>query len=314
MNLSKAIGVDFGATSIKVGVCCGDKVLEKAQPLITGDYNSPESIIVAMCETIEGLRAKHPDIVAVGLGMPGWVDFGRGVLYQLTNVPVWNREVAVISMMQERLGLPVSMDNDANCMAYAEWKMGAGRGLESMVCLTLGTGIGGGIIVCNQMLRGRTVSCAELGMTSIDYRGKVGPFGNRGGIEEYLGNNEMAADAVERYAKVGISKTLDECTPFALEIAARAGDDIAKQIYTDFAEKLACLMMNLMYTMAPEAFVLGGGIAKAGDLLFDPLWAFLKEQLFYVHFNTLRILPAHFGVDAGMVGAARMAIDECRKA
>lgn len=308
-NAAKAVAVDFGGTSIKIGVTCGNLLLDKAEPLPTQAYNSPESIMAAMCESIRGLLQRHPDAVAVGLGMPGWVHFEAGVLYQLTNVPVWNHEVPVRDVMQRELGLPIVLDNDANCMAYAEWKLGAGRGMQNIACLTLGTGIGGGIVVNDRMLRGRVVSAGEVGQTSIAYNGKVGPFGNRGAVEEYIGNNEMAADAAARYTAAGISKTPQECTPYLLELAARAGDPIAKQVYMDFAEKLGCLIMNLMYTLAPDAFIIGGGVAKAGDLLFEPLHAVLMEQLFPVHAANLRLLPAHFGADAGIIGAGLMASD-----
>ncbi len=309
-NTPKAVGVDFGASSIKISVCQASHIIHRAQPLITAEYDSPTAIIRAMCECITQLRVTHPDIVAVGLGMPGWVDFKRGVLYHLTNVPVWNHEVPVCQLMREELGLPIAMDNDANCMAYAEWKLGAGRGMESLVNITLGTGIGGGIIVANQLLRGRHLSTGEIGMMSIDYQGKVGPFGNKGGIEEYLGCNEMAADALERYRHAGIEKSLDECMPFPLELAARGGDRIALQVYDDFTEKLASLLMGLMFTLTPDAFILGGGIAKAGDLLFPPLLAKVKAQLPRVYHQHLRIIPAHFANDAGMIGAAMMACEE----
>ncbi len=310
--MDKAIAVDFGGTSIKIGVTCGREILGKAEPLPTAAYDSPGSIIDAMCTSIRGLLRQHPEAVAVGLGMPGWVDFYKGVLYQLTNVPVWDHEVPVREVMQKTLGLPVVLDNDANCMAYAEWKLGAGRGLQSLVCLTLGTGLGGGIVVHDRLLRGLNVSCAELGQTSIDYRGRRGTFGNMGAIEEYLGNNELAADAVALYAEKGIEKKVEDCTPYLLELAARAGDPVAQQVYLDFAERLACLVMNMMYILAPEAVIIGGGVAKAGDLLFDPLNDFLKAQLFSVHYSNLRLLPAEFGADSGMIGAGLMAADYVR--
>ncbi len=312
-NTLKSIGVDFGATSIKMAVCQGSQVLLRAEPLMTAPFQNPEEMIEAMCAQARGLMETHPDVVALGLGMPGWVDFHRGILGRLVNVPAWNRSVPVRELMSAQLGLPVALDNDANCMAYAEWRVGAGQGLGNLVSITLGTGVGGGIIIHNQMVRGTGASAGELGMCSIDYRGKEGPYGNKGGVEEYIGNNEMAADAQARYAAAGISKTLDECTPYALELAARAGDEIAKQVYTDFAEKLACLMMNLMYSLAPEMFILGGGVAKAGDLLFEPLDAFLKAQLMPAHYEALRVEPAQFGTDAGMLGAALMALDESQK-
>ena len=305
----EAIAVDFGGTSIKIAVTQGEQILKKATPLPTAAYRSPEEIMAAMCQTMQELLREHPHAAAVGLGMPGWVDFYRGVLYQLTNVPVWDHEVPVREVISQELGLPVVLDNDANCMAYAEWKLGAGRGLSNLVCLTLGTGIGGGIIIHDRLLRGRTVSCAELGQTSIAFNGRVGPFGNRGAIEEYIGNNEFAADAVQAYAKAGITKSKAECAPHLLEAAARAGDSIALQLYNDFADKLSILIMNLMYALVPEGIIIGGGVAQAGDLLYTPLQASLKQQLFPVHYKALNILPAHFGPDAGLIGAGLMASD-----
>ena len=305
----ETLAVDFGGTSIKIAVTKGEQILKKAVPLPTAAFGSPEEIMAAMCRTMKELLHEHPQAAAVGLGMPGWVDFYKGVLYQLTNVPVWNREVPVREVISSALGLPVVLDNDANCMAYAEWKLGAGKGLESLVCLTLGTGLGGGIVIHDRLLRGRNVSCAELGQTSIHFNGRVGPFGNKGAIEEYVGNNELAADAVQAYAAVGITKTAEECTPRQLAAAAQAGDAIALQLYRDFAEKLGTLIMNLMYTLVPQAFIIGGGVANAGELLFAPLQETLKQQLFPVHYQALRICPARFGADAGLIGAGLMASD-----
>lgn len=305
----EAIAVDFGGTSIKIAVTQGEQILKKAAPLPTASYTSPEEIMAAMCSTMKELLREYPHAAAVGLGMPGWVDFYRGVLYQLTNVPVWDHEVPVREHISQELGLPVVLDNDANCMAYAEWKLGAGRGLENLVCLTLGTGLGGGIIIHNRLLRARTVSCAELGQTSIAFDGRVGPFGNRGAIEEYIGNNEFAAEAAAVYKAAGTPRSVADCAPHLLEQAARAGDTIAQGLYRDFADKLSMLVMNLMYTLVPEAIIIGGGVAKAGDLLFTPLKESLLQQLFPVHYRALNLLPAHFGADAGLIGAGLMASD-----
>ena len=308
-EVSKSIAVDFGGTSIKIAVTQGTEILQKAAPLPTAAYDSPKAIMEAMCATIAELLHTHPQAAAIGLGMPGWVDFYRGVLYQLTNVPVWDKQEPVREAMEQALGLPVVLDNDANCMAYAEWQAGAGKGLESMVCLTLGTGIGGGIIIHNRMLRGRNVSCAELGQTSIHYDGRMGPFGNRGAVEEYIGNNEFAADAAAAYTAAGIPRQAQECAPHLLAQAALRGDALALQQFRNYAEKLACLIMNLTYALVPEAIIIGGGVAQAGDLLFTPLRQALKKQLFPVHYDAMRLLPAHFGADSGLIGAGLMAVD-----
>ena len=305
-----ALAVDFGGTSIKMGVTAGDRILATADRIPTAMFESPQAIIDAMIASARTLRGQFPSACVMGMGMPGWCDYQRGVLYQLTNVRVWDREIPVKEMMEQALGLPVVLDNDANCMAYAEWKMGAGRGMSSLVCLTMGTGIGGGIVVHDRMLRGRRLSAAELGQTSIHYQGKTGPFGSRGAIEEYIGNNELAAEAVKRYAGAGIVKTVNECTPRHLDEAARSGCPIALQLWEDTAEMLGCLIMNLMYTLVPDAFIIGGGVAKAGDLLMKPLLENLRKQLFPLLMEDLKILPARFGAEAGLLGAGAMAMDE----
>ena len=189
-----ALAVDFGGTSIKMGVTAGDRILATADRIPTTMFESPQAIIDAMVATALVLREQFPTACVMGMGMPGWCDYYKGVLYQLTNVKVWDHEIPVKEMMERAVGLPVVLDNDANCMAYAEWKLGAGRGMSSLVCLTMGTGIGGGIVLQDRILRGRRFSAAEVGQTSIHYQGKTGPFGNRGAIEEYIGNNELASD------------------------------------------------------------------------------------------------------------------------
>lgn len=309
---AETLAVDFGGTGIKIAVTQGAQILSKAPTLPTAAFRSPEEILTAMSRSMQELLRQHPRAVAVGLGMPGWVDFYRGVLYQLTNVPVWDHEVPVREVISNALGLPVVLDNDANCMGYAEWKLGAGKGLENLACLTLGTGLGGCLIIHNRMLRAKNVSCAELGQTSIDFAGRVGPFGNKGAIEEYIGNNEFAADAAEAYAAHGIKRTVADCAPHLLEAAARQGDTLAQDLFHAFAEKLSTLVMNLMYTFAPEAIIIGGGVAKAGDLLFAPMEDYLKQQLFKVHYEALCLKPAHFGADAGLIGAGLMAADYYR--
>ena len=238
-----SIGIDFGGTSIKMGVVKGAEVIAHAPSIATQEYGNPDQLIEAIAQFVNMLRLNHPEVQAIGMGMPGFVNFYQGTVYTLTNVPGWNN-VPVKDMLQAACGLPVYVENDANCMAYAEWKLGAGRGMSSLVCLTMGTGIGGGIVVHDRMLRGRRLSAAELGQTSIHYQGKTGPFGSRGAIEEYIGNNELAAEAVKRYAGAGIIKTVDECTPRHLDEAARSGCPIALQLWEDTAEMLGCLIMN----------------------------------------------------------------------
>ena len=303
-----SIGVDMGGTSIKFAVVQGTQIVYKAEPMQTTDYASPDAIVEEIGKRLRAIMELYPAVKAVGMGLPGFVDHKAGVVDSLTNVPGWY-DIHIRDILSDATGLPAAVDNDANCMAYAEWKLGAGRGMNDLVCLTLGTGIGGCIVVHDRMLRGRNVSCAELGQTSIHYAGRVGPFGNRGAVEEYIGNNEFAADAAAAYTAAGIPRQAQECAPHLLAQAALRGDALALQQFRNYAEKLACLIMNLTYALVPEAIIIGGGVAQAGDLLFTPLRQALKKQLFPVHYDAMRLLPAHFGADSGLIGAGLMAVD-----
>lgn len=304
-----ALAVDFGGTSIKMGVTAGERILATADRIPTAMFESPQAIIDAMIASARTLRGQFPSACVMGMGMPGWCDYQRGVLYQLTNVRVWDREIPVKEMMEQALGLPVVLDNDANCMAYAEWKLGAGKGKRHLVCLTLGTGVGSGLIVNGELLRGSTCSAGELGQTSIDYRGRLGHYGNRGSLEDYVGNREIAADARTLYASHGIDKAIVDCNPISLERAALAGDEVAEQVWRDLAVKLSCALMNCCYLLNPEAIIIGGGVAKAKTLLFQPLQEIMKAQLAAPLVEYLEILPAQFGTEAGILGAAHLALN-----
>ncbi|WP_417004507.1 ROK family protein, partial [Akkermansia sp.] len=145
--------------------------------------------------------------------------------------------------------------------------------------------------------------------TSIDYRGRLGHYGNRGSLEDYVGNREIAADARTLYASHGIDKAIVDCNPIALERAALAGDEVAAQVWRDLAVKLSCALMNCCYLLNPEAIIIGGGVAKAKTLLFEPLQEIMRTQLAAPLAESLTILPAQFGTEAGILGSAHLALN-----
>ncbi len=304
-----AIGIDFGGTSVKTGVVQGGEIIDHAPPIATQDFDGPEELIATMVRTVEDLRKRHAGIGAVGIGMPGFVDFGTGTVLNLTNVRGWEN-VPLKKELEARLGLPVSADNDANCMAFAEWKLGAGKGYEHLVCVALGTGVGGGIIANGQMIRGGRFGAGEIGQTSIDFQGRSGHYGNLGALEDYIGNREIARDAQAAYKAAGIAKDIEDCSPAALAEAAKHGDKIALACWNLTGRMLATAMMNACWLLNPEAIVIGGGVARAGDLLFTPFREHLLSQLSGPFKDGLAILPAAFGHEAGTVGAAALALEE----
>lgn len=303
-----AIGIDFGGTSVKIGVVRHDDVIDHAPPIATQEFDGPERLLEAITRSIEDLRHRHPAIIAAGVGMPGFVDFHQGIVRGLTNVIGWN-QFPLKARLEALTGLPVTVDNDANCMAYAEWKQGAGRGFQHLVAITLGTGVGGGIIANGQMIRGARFGAGEVGQMSIDWQGIRGTYGNLGALEEYIGNQEITQLAHKRYQQEELHRSPAECTPAHLSKNALEGDLIALELWDGIAARLATALMNCCWLLNPDALIIGGGMAKAGEVLFTPLRKHLFEQLSEPFTEALKILPARFGNEAGIIGAAALATE-----
>ncbi len=300
------IGIDFGGTSVKTAVVFQSHIIDTAPPIATQDFINREELIDAMVRVVEDLRARHSGVAAIGVGMPGFVNFEKGHVYNLTNVSGWEG-CPLKSILEARLQLPTVVDNDANCMAFGEWKCGAGRGFQHVIFITMGTGVGGGIIANGQMIRGAFHGAGEIGQTSIDYRGRAGHYGNLGALEKYVGNNEIAVMASEKYAAAGIVKSAQECSPAALAAAAHQGDAIALAQWEEIGKMVATATMNCCWLLNPEAIVIGGGVARAGELLFNPIKDHLFSQLSGPFKDQLSVIPALFGHEAGMIGAAALA-------
>ena len=192
--MAPAIGIDFGGTTVKSGVVTGGAIVARGETIETAGYSTPESLMEALLLAVAKLRRDHPEVAAIGVGLPGMVDSENGIVHELTNVPGW-RDVALRALLRERTGLPATIENDANAMAYGEFRFGAAKNARHVVCVTLGTGVGGGLILDGRLYRGAQLGAGEIGHLSIDYRGRSGPYGNFGGLEEYVGNQQIAERA-----------------------------------------------------------------------------------------------------------------------
>jgi glucokinase len=304
----KAIGIDFGGSSIKMGVVLGKQIIAEAPVIIPKDYPVPTALIKAIADQVNALKEEHCDIKAIGCGVPGFVDSPTGRIHNLTNVPGWI-DIPLRDLLTEKTGLPCVVENDANAMGIAEWKLGAGAGYQHLICLTLGTGVGGAVIVNNQIVRGSQYVAGELGQSSINYNGRVGAYNNPGALEDYIGNNEFSIDAQRAYLEAGIEKFIDDCTPAALDAAATSGCSVALACWDDFARKLACALANCCWILNPEAFIIGGGLSKAGNTLFEPLRKHVAAQLSAPFRDHLKIIPAKFSNEAGIIGCAVLALE-----
>ena len=306
-----SIGIDFGGTSIKFGVVKGKQIIATAEPIIPNLHPVPSDLIAAIADTINKLKQQYPEIVAVGCGVPGFVNYTTGIIHNLTNVPGWVN-IDLKKELQDLTDLPTIIENDANAMAIAEWKLGAGIGYQHIICITLGTGVGGGIIANGDIIRGANFGAGELGQTSIDYQGRMGSYNNPGALEAYLGNNEFAADTQAAYSAQGIHKPLGTCTPAHLAQAAEEGCTIALDAWCGYAYKLATALASTCWMLNPEIIIIGGGVAKAGETLFTPLKQHLANQLSGPFKDQLKVVPAEFCNDAGILGCAALALTEIK--
>jgi len=306
---STAIGIDFGGTTVKFGVVRGAEIVARHPSLITQDYRDHELLLRAIRETIEELRRSNPEVAAVGAGLPGIIDSVNGRVYQLSNVPGWE-DVPLTSFLEEWTGLPAAIDNDANAMAYAEWLFGAGHEGTNVVCVTLGTGVGGGLILDGKLYRGSQLGAGEIGQMIIDPNGPKGQYGNNGALEKYVGNFQIAERAQALYRESGLTKSWEECSPLALENAARAGDRVAKQVWDEVGCAIAITLCNIVWLLNPDRIVIGGGVARAGEYVFGPIRRVINEQTMKVFHQDLTIVPAKLGNDAGIIGSAALALEK----
>jgi glucokinase len=303
-----AIAIDFGGTTVKIGLVRGAELIRQCESLPTLAYPSGETLLEALFLAVDELRMFEPEAAAIGVGLPGIVDSRGGIVHHLTNVPGWEH-VPLRELMWARTGLPAIIENDANAMTYAEWKFGAGRGRQNVVCVTLGTGVGGGLILDGRLYRGSTLGAGEIGNMTIDYRGVPGPYGNFGAIERYVGNHQIAQRAAVRYAAAGEPREPAACTPLALAEAAWAGDEIANLLWEETGVMLGASLADIVWLLNPDAIVLGGGVANAGELVLAPIRRTIRERTPIVFHEHLEILPAQLGHHAGLIGCGALATD-----
>ncbi len=317
------IGVDLGGTNVKTAIVTPDKeVLSKdSRPTHAGE--GPVAVFEAMeasaRDAMQAVDVTPEDVLAAGFGAPGPMNWRTGVVYSPPNLPGW-KDVPLADEMAKRLGVPCYVDNDANVACYGEYWLGAGQGTESMVVLTLGTGVGGGIVVFGRLLRGIDGTAAELGHLKVQRDGRACGCGNRGCLEAYASVTGMVKTAVENLAKYPDSKLNllcdgrpDTITGKMISDAAGEGDAFARWVFQETATWLGIGIGSLINMQNPEKVVLCGGMIAAGDLLFKPVREAVRANCFEVPGNRCEIVPAGLGGDAGVIGSAGCALDRYQR-
>jgi glucokinase len=310
------IGVDLGGTKLLAGAVDRElNVHHRAyRPVQARDQAQLLDWIV---EAVEEARAAVTDEVrAVGFGIPCLMDQSRGMALLAVNIPLTG--IPFRDVMAERLGLPVAVDNDANVAMLAEHRFGAAQGTDHALMLTVGTGVGSGVVVEGHVLRGAIGTGAELGHMVIDMDGPPcqGVCPNRGCLEVMASGTALlheAAEAARRWPSSALGLAIasgQELTGPLVTESAQAGDAAARYVIALIGRRLGVGMASLVNIFNPEVVVLGGGVIAAGDLVLEPARAEMTERALPPSRDTVRMVAARFGTESGMLGAAVLALDE----
>lgn len=293
------IAVDLGGTNLKLALLDLKYKLKFKKILKTQRFSKKEHLIEAILDAINELL-KHNQlnkrhILGIGLGLPGPIDLKQGIVHFFPNIPGW-KEVNLKNILEARLKFPAFLDNDANLMCLAESKLGAARGFKNAVCLTLGTGVGGGLIIEGNLYRGANFAAAELGHIPLNEKGPVCNCGGIACLETYIGNHRLKIKA-KRLFRRDIS--LEE-----LSQQARQKNPQALKLWYDAGRHLGIALVGVVNLLNPEVIVIGGGVANAGKVLFDQVKEIILKRAMRVQAKHVKILKARLGNDAGLIGAA----------
>ena len=310
------IGIDLGGTYIKGGVCAADGALRAQDSTETQASGGVEHVLKRMAGLVEHLREKahlaQDDVGGVGVGAPGPMSHDKGIIFSAPNLPGWVN-IPLRDRFSALTGLPVVLENDANAAAFGEYAAGAGRGVHSLVMLTLGTGIGGGIVLNGQLWRGRFDNAGEVGHTIIVPDGRACPCGQRGCLERYASANAVA-ERLSEAVRAGQNSVLAPRVIAGERLDARdvlaavdAGDALAAQIWDETCYYLALCLLNLRHTLNPELVVFAGGLINAGSRLLTPVCQHFERLSWNIAPDAPRIAFATLGTDAGTIGAAALA-------
>jgi glucokinase len=317
VSSAETIGVDLGGTKMLVGVLADTEPLYEQREASKGQ--TEDELVELLVREIEEAREARPEVAGVGLGIPATIDHDRGVAVAAVNLPLSN--LPIRDIVSERTGLPVFVDNDGNVAALAEYLYGAAQGMPHMVMLTVGTGIGGGLILGGEIYRGSTGAGAELGHVVIQVDGPPcqGNCPNHGCVEALASGTALGREgraAAESAPDSAIGKLLaegEEVDGRAVTEAALAGDRTSIEVFDLIGSRLGVACSSFANIFQPNAIVVGGGVIAAGDLLLEPARREIRERAL-TPMNETPVLEATLGNDAGMIGAAALARTELVKA
>ena len=307
------VGVDIGGTNVKIALVDFDGKIIYSNTVPTraemgyeaGVNNIKQAIKELMSET--GADAKT--IEAIGFGLPGQIDYKEGIVKNLPNIPGWVN-IPLAKIIEDEFSIPTRLDNDVRCAALGELNFGAGKGCENLICITVGTGIGSGIVLNGKLVRGASNAAGEIGHIKMDMTG--GPLcgcGDYGCFEAYASGPAIVTMAKE-YISGGKSAKYKEMatdgiiTPYIVAQAALQGDAVSIQIFKQMGKIIGTGLSSVINLLNPEKIIIGGGVADAGEILLDPIRKTILDRAMPIQANAVQIVPAQLANTAGVIGAS----------
>jgi len=312
-KIKYAIGVDLGGTTIKLGIVTNSGRILKKISVRTEAENGPKKVIGNIISGINELNAKSKyKIEGIGIGCPGVVTPGKGIVENPPNLPGWEK-INIGKIISQEFNKPVLVDNDANAAAIGELTFGSGKNYKSFIMITLGTGVGGGIVMNKKIYHGDFGAAGEIGHISIDFNGPKCNCGSFGCIEAYAGNlylRERVRTELRKYPESKmwklINNDLSKVSPRNVQLAEEMGDAFAKSVIDELGVHLGSAFASLCNVLDISVFIIGGGIAGFGKPLFDSIKKTIARRVMAPIRPRVRVLPAKLKNDAGIKGASAL--------
>lgn len=302
------LGIDLGGTSAKIALVSPSHKIVKEGSVATAGFPNVRSLTDEMAAVCKQLAAGRR-VDQVGVGVAGDIDSHKGVVRISPNLG-W-KNVPLKALIEKKSRLKTTVDNDANAAAWGIYNTQVSKKIQSLIVMTLGTGVGGGIILDGKLLKGATGSAGEIGHVNIEEDGPLCNCGNRGCLETYVGGPHLVkrvrADLEKGQAsrlRAIFNEDPDQLTPHAISVAAKQGDKYALSIWNGVGHALGVGIGDLIYVLNPEMIVFTGGVAQAKDLILKPLWATLRRRAFQTPVSAVQIKVAANAAHAGVIGAS----------
>lgn len=315
--MAKRIGIDVGGTNVKIALVDekGKIIYSNSVPTYAkmGYEYTVNNIKQAIRDLMKETNTTEKNIEGIGFDFPGQVDCKTGIVKLAPNIPGWVN-VPIAQMIEEEFHIPTRIDNDVRCAALGELKFGAGKGCENFVCITVGTGIGSGLVINGKVVRGASNAAGEIGHIKLQMtNGPICGCGDTGCLEAFASGPSIVAMAQD-YIKGGKSTKFremaaaegGEITPYMVAKAAEEGDPVAKRIFEIVGEYIGIGLTSVINLLNPEKVIIGGGVAEAGELLLEPIRRTVKERAMVVAGEAVEIVPAQLGNSAGVIGASML--------